>query len=48
MTEENVKDLISAIVGLSVSIDEHATEVQELRQAIENLEETIKTTPFVE
>lgn len=41
-----MEKLIDAINGLAVSIDELVSEIQQLRESTESLEETIKTTEF--
>ena len=41
MTDEQFKELIQALTSIAISIDELATEVQEQREVIEGLGETI-------
>lgn len=41
MTDEQFKELIQSLTSIAISINELATEVQEEREAIEGLGETI-------
>lgn len=41
MTDEQFKELIQSLTSIAISIDELATEVQQEREAIENLSDNL-------
>lgn len=46
--EDLLKNLIQAINGLAVSVDELTTEVSEVKEAIIDLNDTVRNTNFTE
>ena len=44
--EDLMKELIVAINGLAVSVDELTTELADVKESINDLNETVKTTDF--
>ena len=44
--EDLMKELIVAINGLAVSVDELTTELADVKESINELNETVKTTDF--